>query len=88
MPHYQDGTEAKPGDIASGKTHSSNGRVVQGVVVRVIASESCNLVLAHAAPRHIANLTPGLVIEGTEKVAALVYDYADTKDCELIHRQE
>jgi len=56
MPHYKDGTEAKPGDIARGKGYNIPHEIT-GVVLQVFPSESCNLRIAVATEKQYpANL--------------------------------
>lgn len=46
MPHYRDGTPATLGDRVRGHNHGA-GRPVEGHVIRIIASDSCNAEVAY-----------------------------------------
>lgn len=50
MPHYKDGTEALPGDIARGKGYNIPHEVT-GVVLQVFPAESCNLRISVATEK-------------------------------------
>jgi hypothetical protein len=103
MPHYQDGTEAKRGDIVRGKGYN-HSYPVQGVVLNVApGAETCNLTVGIARGA-VFPVDPKAVYNGNIDVARvsslvqledgrllpveLIQEYGTCADFELIHRPE
>jgi hypothetical protein len=77
MPHYQDGTQAKTGDLVVGKTYNMDGRTIVGTVLEVIpGTDSCNLRVAFAD----ISTRPDATVDGRGIV------YGETKAFKLIER--
>lgn len=55
MPHYQDGTPAKRGDVARGKGYNVPYEIT-GVVLHVTpGTDACNIKVAHAVPQQVGS---------------------------------
>lgn len=91
MPHYEDGTEAKLGDVIHGKPYNTPHEVI-GVVVGITpAQESCNLRVAFARKANGQDELHGATAFGDGATAPLVTvtlakDYGETKDFRLVYR--
>lgn len=96
MPHYQDGTEAKNGDLVVGKTYNLHGRTIVGTVIEIIpGSDSCNLRVAFADVSTRPDATVdghGIVYRSSTtmdhepRVIKPGYDYGETKAFTLVER--
>jgi hypothetical protein len=97
MPHYQDGTQAKTGDLVVGKTYNMDGRTIVGTVLEVIpGTDSCNLRVAFAdiSTRPDATVDGRGIVYGhtqpaylgVQSVIKAAYDYGETKAFKLIER--
>lgn len=95
MPHYQDGTESKIGDLVVGKTYNLHGRTIVGTVLEVIpGSDSCNLRIAFADVLTRPDATvadAGIIYHPSDSrlVRSVVkpgYDYGETKAFSLVAR--
>ena len=98
--HYQDGTQAKIGDIARGKG-SNSAYLVQGIVIGLIAgTTSCNLRIAiprFGYPIDVAKMSQadteghmashfGKLDDGRLLPVGITLEYGTVADFELIHR--
>ena len=96
MPHYQDGTQAKIGDLVVGKTYNLHGRTIVGTVLEVIpGSDSCNLRVAFAevdtrpdakVDGHGIAYSSSQTLDFQPCVIKPGYDYGETKAFKLIER--
>ena len=94
MPHYEDGTQAKNGDLVIGKTYNLHGRAIVGTVLEVIpGSDSCNLRVAFAdvLTRPDATVGDSGIVYGSSTtldhpriVIKPAYDYGETKAFKLL----
>ena len=99
MPHYRDGTEAKVGDLVSGKSYNRNGKVITGTVISITkGSESCNCRVAFVEEidmekvyGHISASVSSVGVSGEPLRRAfftVAEDYGETRAFDLIARPE
>jgi hypothetical protein len=98
MPHYQDGTQAKNGDLVVGKTYNLHGRTIVGTVLEIIpGTDSCNLRVAFAdvstrpddvVGEHGLVYRSSFTTEHEPRVIKPGYDYGETKAFRLIARHD
>ena len=104
MPHYEDGTQAKNGDLVIGKTYNLHGRTIVGTVLEIIpGSDSCNVRVAFAdvltrpdsggcRPSTVGDC--GIVyssshtLDHPRMVIKPAYDYGETKAFKLLARSD
>lgn len=82
MPHYKDGTPAKPGDIVMGRGYNVKREIV-GVVQHVSPGATCNLQVNHVQRISLEGLSAGQIAgilsdPGTKAVWRTVTDEAGT----------
>ena len=98
MPHYEDGTQAKNGDLVIGKTYNLHGRTIVGTVLEIIpGSDSCNVRVAFAdvLTRPDARVGDCGIVYGSSHmldhprmVIKPAYDYGETKAFKLLARAD
>lgn len=93
MPHYEDGTEAKVGDLVFGKSHSSGSEPVAGYVVSITpGAGSCNMHIATLRPCAY-NVNGVLLSAGAGSSSGERYNFTDSVEianCDafrLLHRK-
>lgn len=92
MPHYNDGTEAKVGDLVFGKTHSGQTPVAGYVVSLQPSATSCNMHVAALRPvKDVATIWGACFAfssDGQTIHATATSELANCSDFALLHRVE
>ena len=93
MPHYQDGTEAKVGDLVRGKLYNTPKDVVGTVVSVTPNAESCNCTVAFVEVTTIgkddkvsADKATTTSYDGQRVAMRACFDYGETKAFSLVFR--